>query len=121
MTTWSGTLSNWLSGLWAMRTRSTAITGGSVPTEPVVVWRAANWLEAQVLKGRLESEGIPVLLRGEALGPLYGLTTGGLAEVDLLVPGPLAERAREILTDLEEDPEASEDRETDTETGRSAR
>ncbi|MBP7964044.1 MAG: DUF2007 domain-containing protein [Caldilineaceae bacterium] len=74
---------------------------------PVVVWEAANPLEAQVVKGRLASEGIPAMIRGEALGNVYGLTVGSLAQTDVLVPGALAETAIEILNSeiewLEED------------------
>ncbi len=72
-------------------------TGGSVEQEPVVVWRATNQMEAQVVKGRLESEGIPAIIRGEALGAIYGLTSGTLAETSVLVPAPLADRAEAIL------------------------
>jgi hypothetical protein len=77
-------------------------TGGDQDNEPVVVWVAANLMEAQVVKGRLESEGIPALVRGEALGAIYGLTTGGLAAADVLVPAALAEKARQILDDTVE-------------------
>lgn len=66
-------------------------------TEPVVVWEAANLLEAEIVKGRLESEGIPALIRGEAVGSIYGFTAGQLARADVMVPAPLAERAGEIL------------------------
>ncbi len=66
-------------------------------TEPVVVWEAANMLEAEIVKGRLESEGIPALIRGEAVGSIYGFTAGNLARADVMVPAPLAERAGEIL------------------------
>ncbi len=80
---------------------------------PVVVWEAANPLEAQVVKARLESEGIPAMIRGEALGNVYGLTVGGLAQSDVLVPEALAEKAIELLTGevewLEED-ELAEDK-----------
>jgi hypothetical protein len=72
-------------------------TGGGSSQEPVVVWEAANLMEAQVVKGRLESEGIPAFVRSEALGVIYGLTAGSLAHADVLVPGPLAEKALEIL------------------------
>ena len=72
-------------------------TGGDLHQEPVVVWEAANSLEAQVVKGRLESEGIPAIVRGEAVGALYGLTTGGLAAAEVLVPAALAEKAAQIL------------------------
>ena len=72
-------------------------TGGSLDQEPVVVWEAANHMEAQIVKGRLESEEIPAFIRGEALGVIYGLTSGGLAATDVLVPAPLADKAIAIL------------------------
>lgn len=72
-------------------------TGGGSENEPVVVWQASNRLEAQIVKGRLESHGVPAFLSGEALGTIYGLTTGNLAATSVLVPGPLAEKALEIL------------------------
>ncbi len=76
---------------------------GRVPLPPVEIYRAANELEAQVIKGRLETEGIPVMLRYEAAGPVFGLSVGALAEVRVLVPAPLAERARQILNEGESD------------------
>ena len=79
------------------QTQTTASTGGSIDQEPVVVWVAANQMEAQIIKGRLESEGIPALIRGEALGAIYGLTTGSLAESAVLVPAALAEKAKALL------------------------
>jgi len=54
-------------------------------------------MEAQIIKGRLESEGIPVLLSYESAGLVYGLTIDGLGEVKIMVPQHLAKEAREIL------------------------
>jgi hypothetical protein len=54
-------------------------------------------MEAQIIKGRLESEGIPVLLSYESAGLIYGLTVDGLGEVKIMVPKHLAEEAKEIL------------------------
>jgi hypothetical protein len=54
-------------------------------------------MEAQIIKGRLESEGIPVLLSYESAGLIYGLTVDGLGEVRIMVPQQLAEEAKEIL------------------------
>ena len=76
---------------------SQSTTGGKSDQEPVVVWRASNQLEAQVVKGRLESEGIPAIIQGEAVGALYGLTSGSLAETLVLVPALLAEKAEQLL------------------------
>jgi hypothetical protein len=65
--------------------------------EPLVTVRAANYMEAQIIKGRLESEGIPVLLSYESAGLIYGITIDGLGEVRIMVPQHLAEEAKEIL------------------------
>ena len=83
----------------AEATEASATTGGSTPQEPVVVWRAANPMEAQIVKGRLQSAGIPAIVRGEAMGRIYGFVYGGLAERDVLAPGPLAETARSVLSE----------------------
>jgi len=65
--------------------------------EPLVTVRTAKYMEAQIIKGRLESEGIPVLLSYESAGLIYGLTVDGLGEVKIMVPKHLAEEAKEIL------------------------
>ncbi|HJX03602.1 MAG TPA: DUF2007 domain-containing protein [Dehalococcoidia bacterium] len=62
-----------------------------------VVYLAYNLPEAEIVKGRLESEGIPVLLRYESAGLVYGITVDGLAQVKVCVPQIMAERARAIL------------------------
>lgn len=77
--------------------RPAATTGGSASQEPVVVWQAANPMEAQIVKGRLISAGIPAIVQGEPMGKIYGFTTGSLAATDVLVPGPLAEQAQALL------------------------
>ena len=56
-----------------------------------------TYMEAQVIKGRLESEGIPVLLNYESAGLVYGITVDGLGEVKVMVPKHLATEAKEIL------------------------
>jgi hypothetical protein len=54
-------------------------------------------MEAQIVKGRLESAGIPAIIRGEVLGAIFGLTTGSLAESVVLVPAALADKAEALL------------------------
>lgn len=88
-------------------TTASVTTGGGASQEPVVVWEAANLMEAEVIRSRLESEGIPAFVRGEALGVIYGLTAGGLARTSVLVPGLLADQALAILAPAEEDEEAA--------------
>jgi len=65
--------------------------------EQLVTVRTARQMEAQIIKGRLESEGIPTLLSYESAGLVYGLTVNGLGEVRIMVPEHLAEEAKEIL------------------------
>ncbi len=85
------------------RSAAAELTGGGKGQIPwKLVYTAANRTEAEVIRARLESEEIPVLLAGEAIGIIYGLTTGPLAQVSIMVPAPLAERARGILEGNEE-------------------
>jgi len=62
-----------------------------VETDPIIL---------SLIEGRLKAEGIPVLISGEALGGIYGLTTGPLAERRILVPSRRLEEAKEILLDI---------------------
>ena len=66
-------------------------------SEQLVTVRTAKYLEAQIIKGRLESEGILVLLSYESAGLVYGITIDGLGEVKVMVPRDLVEEAKEIL------------------------
>lgn len=63
------------------------------------VYAASGQLEAHVIKGKLESEGIPALLQYES--QIWGVTVDGLGEVRIMVPEHLAERAREIIANQE--------------------
>ena len=66
-------------------------------SEFVVIDTVQGELTAQVLKSHLESEGIPVLLKYESAGIVYGLTIDGLGEVRILVPQEFAEEAKGII------------------------
>jgi hypothetical protein len=55
-----------------------------------------------VIKGRLESEGIPALVQQEAVGTVLGLTVGPLGSAKVLVPESLAEQALAILAETYE-------------------
>jgi len=57
----------------------------------------ARQIEAQIIKGRLENEGIPVLLSYDSSSLVFGLTVDGLGVVKIMVPERFAEQAREIL------------------------
>jgi len=65
--------------------------------EQLVTICIARQMEAQIIKGRLESEGIPALLSYDSASVVFGVTADGLGEVKILVPEHLADEAKEIL------------------------
>ncbi len=62
----------------------------------IVVYRAAGELQAQIIKSKLTSEGIPAIFQNEALGTL-GFTLDGLGEFRILVPEGWEREARAVL------------------------
>jgi hypothetical protein len=56
---------------------------------------------ANIIKSHLESEGIPVYLKYESAGIIYGITADGIGEVRILVPKNLAEEAKQIIEPVE--------------------
>jgi hypothetical protein len=63
-----------------------------------VVATASGMTQANIIVGRLASDGIRTRLRYEAAGPIYAITIDGLGEVRILVPVPDWERAKELLS-----------------------
>ena len=68
----------------------------------MVVVHTSTELEAQVIKGLLESYGIPSLLQQEAVGKVYGITVDGLGEVRVMVWESDAEEARRLINHKDE-------------------
>jgi hypothetical protein len=56
-------------------------------------------LEADIIKSKLESFAIPVLLRYEAAGRIFGITMNGLGKVKIMVPRDLLEEAKKVLAE----------------------
>jgi len=63
----------------------------------VVVCTAQGDAAAAIVKGRLESEGIPVLLSYESVGGILGVIVDGIGEVRIMVPEPFAGDAKRVL------------------------
>jgi hypothetical protein len=63
----------------------------------IVVFTAAGMTQANIVRGRLETEGIPTSLKYEAAGAIYAITVDGLGEVGILVPQEDFERAVAVL------------------------
>ena len=71
----------------------------------VAVHVAQGMLRAQVIKAKLETAHIPVLLDYESVGPVIGITVDGLGEVHVLVPARYADEARMVIEEVEEEAE----------------
>ena len=56
-------------------------------------------LQAEILRGLLEAQGIPVELSQESAARIYGLGVGPLAEVEFLVPEEKLSEAKAIFED----------------------
>ncbi len=67
------------------------------PEELVVVYRSMGQLRAHIVKGKLESMGIPAMLKYESGGPVMGIVVDGMGEVQVHVPKSRAKEALEIL------------------------
>lgn len=61
------------------------------------VFSAKDRWEAELLVGLLKSAGFLVRLKGEALGELYGLHTGPLAQVEIAVPAHQVQEAKKFI------------------------
>ena len=64
----------------------------------VTVYVAQGMLRAMVVRGALESAGIPVMLSYESVGPTLGLTVDGIGRVEVMVPTEWEDEARDLLT-----------------------
>lgn len=63
----------------------------------VTVSIAYGMLRANVIRGLLESAGIPVMLRYEAAGPAIGLILDGLGRVEIQVPAEWEQEALDLM------------------------
>lgn len=61
------------------------------------VYRASGEAEARMVKGLLESHGIPCLLKSNAAPSVHAFAIDGLGEVRVMVWEELAKKARELI------------------------
>lgn len=66
--------------------------------ELVRVYTCQGWDVAQIYKSKLEAAGIPVLLKYESAGLVYGITVDGLGTVRIMVPEEYAAEAEQLLS-----------------------
>ncbi|MBI4303848.1 MAG: DUF2007 domain-containing protein [Chloroflexi bacterium] len=64
----------------------------------IEVYRAKGELEAHVIKGLLESNGIPCFLKWNTSPSVFAFVADGLGEVKVMVDEQFAEDAKELIT-----------------------
>ncbi|OGO11971.1 MAG: hypothetical protein A2Y53_01610 [Chloroflexi bacterium RBG_16_47_49] len=65
--------------------------------EWVLVAKVQGQLQAEIIKGLLEAQGIMVWLNAQGAARAYAVTVGTLGAVELLVPSSELEHARQVL------------------------
>jgi hypothetical protein len=75
-----------------------------------VVSIASGMINANIIVGRLETEGIPTKLKYEAVGPIYAITIDGLGEVKVMVPSEYVDLAHAVLSRTYEEDDLDWDR-----------
>jgi len=63
----------------------------------VKVYRAGGEAEAQIIKGLLESRGIPCLLKSHAAPSVHVFAVDGMGEVGVMVEESRAEEAKGLI------------------------
>jgi hypothetical protein len=58
-----------------------------------------GFLEGEILKSKLDSYGIPCMLKEESARRLFGLTLNGLGKIKVMIPVQYKEKAEEILNE----------------------
>jgi hypothetical protein len=65
--------------------------------EWMLVDKVHGQLQAEILKGLLEAQGIMVWLNQEGAAHAYAVAVGTLGMVEILVPSSVVEKARQVL------------------------
>jgi hypothetical protein len=80
-------------------------------TEWMIVYSTNDLIDAQIVVGRLEVEGIKAFTQQESLGGIYGISYGALGGINVLVNPSDYDDATAILEpdDLDALPENSDD------------
>ncbi len=67
---------------------------------PVLVGTVAGPVEVEMAEDALKEAGIPVLIKRNSLGSVYGLSVGAFGAAEVWVPQPLAGQAHDLLVGI---------------------
>jgi len=63
----------------------------------VVVTTISGEMQAELMRGLLEAQGVPVLLVQESAGRTFGITNSPLGDVEILVAESQIQNARDVI------------------------
>jgi hypothetical protein len=66
-----------------------------------IVYTAHGQLDAEMIKALLEANGVEASIAGESIGRAYGILSGPLGDMDIMVPAHQVDCARSILDAME--------------------
>ena len=66
-------------------------------SEEKLLFKTNDIFEANIIKSKLEAEGIPVLVKGDVLGNAYKVTVNGLGLIRIYVGEENLEKAKELI------------------------
>ncbi|GAB4468412.1 MAG: hypothetical protein Kow00124_02610 [Anaerolineae bacterium] len=101
---------HWLSRLLGLGHQGNEESGGekSAPTPWVTVLTAFDIIQPTLASARLTDAGIPSRIRQEAVSSVIPVNVGLLGRIEVQVPEPLAEEARQLVEALFEDAAAED-------------
>lgn len=67
------------------------------------VYESQGIFAAEVVKAKLEANGIPAILKYESVGQIIGLTVDGLGRVEVHVPAQYADEALLLIDEGEDE------------------
>ncbi len=70
---------------------------GQTEEKLIEVYRVAGEAAAQIVKGKLESSGIPAILNSMASPSVHAFTLDGLGEYRIMVPESMAKDAKQLI------------------------
>ncbi len=82
------------------RSGATARTGGPNDDEPVLIARISGPVRIEMAQAALRDANIPVYIKRDSMGVVYGLSMGPLSAAQVWVPRPLAEQATDVLVGI---------------------
>jgi len=79
----------------------------------VKIYESQGIFAAEVVKAKLQANGIPAMLKYESIGQVIGLTVDGLGRVEVYVSAEHADEATELVQETDDEMHLGPDEESE--------